>query len=76
MLAGRSAGQLCAIRRLMHRSKVRHEPSLSSLNDLVGAEASSEAGVVRPKAFAVLRLMRRSKLVGSCTGRSPPFALL
>src|SRR5262249_38348824 len=34
------------------------------------ARASSEAGTVSPSAFAVLRLMSSSNLVGTCTGRS------
>jgi hypothetical protein len=31
---------------------------------------STPAGIVRPSAFAVLRLMTSSNLVGVCTGRS------
>jgi len=34
------------------------------------AATSSVCGTVRPSALAVLRLMTRSNLVGSCTGRS------
>ena len=34
------------------------------------ARASSEGGTSRPMAFAVLRLMTSSYLVGACTGRS------
>ena len=34
------------------------------------AMASSDGGTVRPKAFAVFRLMASSYLVGACTGRS------
>src|SRR6478736_10385009 len=35
------------------------------------ARASSDAGTVRPSAFAVLRLMTNSTFVACCTGRSP-----
>ncbi|SRR5216683_3892421 len=35
------------------------------------ARASNLAGMVRPSAFAVLRLMTSSNLVGCCTGISP-----
>src|SRR5262249_44231624 len=34
------------------------------------ARASSEVGIVRPSAFAVLRLITNSYLVGYCTGKS------
>src|SRR5262245_23678520 len=34
------------------------------------ARASSMSGTVRPRAFAVLRLIANSYLVGACTGRS------
>src|SRR5262249_40448814 len=35
------------------------------------ATASTPDGIVRPSAFAVLRLITNSNLVGACTGRSP-----
>src|SRR5215472_1336249 len=38
------------------------------------ARASSVCGTVRPSAFAVLRLMTSSYLVGACTGRSAGFS--
>jgi hypothetical protein len=38
------------------------------------ARASSEGGTVRPSAFAVLRLITSSNLVGACTGSSPGLA--
>src|SRR6266403_4300548 len=38
------------------------------------AVASSEGGIVRPSAFALLRLTISSNLVGCSTGRSPAFA--
>src|SRR5262249_43236636 len=38
------------------------------------ARASSVGGISRPSAFAVLRLITNSNLVGSWTGRSPGFS--
>ena len=40
------------------------------------ARASTEGGTVRPSAFAVLRLITSSYLVGACTGRSAAFSPL
>src|SRR5215475_10448601 len=40
------------------------------------ATASSDGGTSRPSAFAVLRLMTSSYLVGACTGRSAGFSPL
>src|SRR5262245_2965440 len=40
------------------------------------ARASSVGGTSRPSAFAVLRLMASSYLVGACTGRSAGFSPL
>jgi hypothetical protein len=40
------------------------------------ARASSVGGISRPSAFAVLRLITNSYLVGACTGRSPGFSPL
>src|SRR5262249_56777203 len=40
------------------------------------AVASRAEGIVTPSAFAVLRLMTSSNLVGCCTGSSPGFAPL
>ena len=40
------------------------------------ARASSVGGIVRPSAFAVLRLMTSSKVVACCTGRSAGFSPL
>jgi hypothetical protein len=53
------------------RAKTGHWPDYS-INS--SATASSEGGTVRPSAWAVLRLMTNSYLVGACTGRSffPP----
>jgi hypothetical protein len=38
------------------------------------ARASSDGGIVRPRALAVLRLMTNSNLVGCSTGKSAGFA--
>ena len=38
------------------------------------ARASSDGGTVRSSAFAVLRLITNSYLVGACTGRSAGFS--
>ena len=40
------------------------------------ARASTVAGMSRPSAWAVFRLMTRSYLVGACTGRSDGFSPL
>ena len=40
------------------------------------ARARRVGGIVRPRAFAVLRLITSSNLVGSCTGRSAGLAPL
>jgi hypothetical protein len=40
------------------------------------ARASSVGGISRPSAFAVLRLITSSSLVGRCMGRSPGFSPL
>src|SRR4026209_1093270 len=40
------------------------------------ARASSVGGISRPSAFAVLRLITSSYLVGSCTGKSAAFSPL
>jgi hypothetical protein len=40
------------------------------------ARASTEGGIVRPRAFAVLTLITNSNLVGCSTGRSAGFAPL
>src|SRR5262249_13344009 len=40
------------------------------------ARVSSDGGTVRPSAFAVLRLIVNSNLVGCCTGRSAGLAPL
>jgi len=53
---------------LMQRSKEDRYSITSS------TRASSVGGIVRPRAFAVVRLRTRSNLVGCSTGMSPGFA--
>ena len=48
----------------MHRSKKRSYSITSS------ARSRTDSGIVRPSAFAVVRLMTNSNLVGCWTGRS------
>jgi hypothetical protein len=40
------------------------------------ARTRNDSGIVRPSAFAVLRLITNSNFVGCCTGRSAGFAPL
>ena len=47
-------------------------PFLNSITS--SARASTLAGISRPRALAVLRLMTRSYLVGACTGRLAGFS--
>src|SRR5215467_5601595 len=49
----------------------RHRYSITS-----SALVSKDCGTVKPIAFAVLRLISSSYLVGACTGRSPGFSPL
>ena len=58
----------CARNGLMQCNK-NHSYSMTS-----SARASSVSGTVRPSAFAVVRLMTRSNLVGCSTGRSAGLA--
>ena len=55
---------------LMHRSNQQPYSITSS------AVASSLSGMVTPSAFAVLRFIRSSNVVGSSIGKSPGFAPL
>ena len=55
------------------RAMNRH-PGLYSITS--SARASKDGGRVRPSAFAVLRLITSSYLVGACTGRSAGFSPL
>src|SRR5262249_33997697 len=54
-----------------HRAEPAAAHSLTS-----AARASSVSGAVRPRAFAVLRLITSSYFVGACTGRSAGFSPL
>ena len=63
---------LCQQKRLMHRSKMKQ--LIYSITS--SARASSDGGIVRPSALAVLRLMTSSNFVGCSTGRSPGLAPL
>src|SRR5262249_40825534 len=48
---------------------------LATLHSITSsARASNVGGTVRPSAFAVLRLITSSYLVGACTGRSAGFS--
>jgi hypothetical protein len=60
------ARTLCAIRNC--REHVQQPTLIYSITS--SARPSSAAGAVSPSAFAVLRLITRSYLVGACTGRS------
>src|SRR5262249_21319535 len=54
-----------------------HASSLLRLHSITSsARASTVAGTSRPSAFAVLRLITNSYLVGACTGRSAGFSPL
>jgi hypothetical protein len=54
-----------------HASQQTHYCSITS-----SARTSRVVGTARPSAFAVLRLIASSYLVGACTGRSAGFAPL
>src|SRR5262245_5259872 len=49
-------------------------PALAAHSITWSARASSDGGIVRPRALAVLRLMIRSYFVGCSIGRSPGLA--
>src|SRR5262245_6120473 len=51
------------------RDKLAASHSITS-----SARSRNDSGIVRPSAFAVVRLTTRSYLVGCSTGRSPGFA--
>ena len=61
---------LCAKSRLVHRSK-KDCYSITSV-----AAVISVGGTVRPRAFAVFKLITSSNLVGACTGMSAGFSPL
>src|SRR6185503_20115171 len=71
-LCGERHGEEAASERANERSPVYHSMTWS-------ARWSSDGGIVRPRAFAVLRLMTSSKLLGCSTGTSQglaPFRIL
>src|SRR5262249_12471341 len=60
----------CRGRRRRRAAEQRDE--LAAFHSITSsARASRRSGTVRPSAFAVLRLITSSYLVGACTGRSP-----
>src|SRR5262249_53786294 len=70
--------RLCARRERPRRRRAANErDELASLHSITSsAMASTPGGIVRPSAFAVLRLITSSNLVGCTTGRSAGFAPL
>ena len=59
------------------RRAAEQRDELAALHSITSsARASSIGGTSRPRAFAVLRLMTSSYLVGACTGRSAGFSPL
>src|SRR5262249_47064689 len=68
----RCCGQLSAL--CQHAQHTRELKSSYSIT--ASAVASSVLGTVRLSAFAVVRLMTSSYLVGACTGRSDGFSPL
>src|SRR6516165_4552985 len=72
-----SVGLLRARRERPHRRAAEQRDELAALHSITSsAMASTPGGTSRPSAFAVLRLMTNSNLVGCCTGRSPGFSPL
>src|SRR5262249_11375333 len=67
-----SAGWLCPSReRPRCRRAAEQRDELAARHSITSsARASSVGGTSMPSAFAVLRLMTSSNLVGACTGRS------
>src|SRR5262249_20785433 len=57
-----------------HRAAEQRDEFASLHSITSSARASNVGGISRPRAFAVVRLMTRSNLVGCSTGRSPGFA--
>jgi hypothetical protein len=62
------------LRSALYSEPVPHGPAAHSITS--SARARIEGGIVRPKAFAVLRLTTSSKLVDCWTGRSAGLAPL
>src|SRR5262245_41041708 len=60
---------------ILAQGKFHFEPPSHSHHSITSsARASSVGGTSMPSAFAVLRLMMRSNVVGCTTGRSPGFS--
>src|SRR5215468_9545187 len=59
-----------------HRTRASDERSPLHYSITSSARPSSDGGIVRPRALAVLRLMTSSNFVGCSTGRSPGLAPL
>src|SRR5262245_7974415 len=59
-----------------HAAEQRDELAAVTHSITSSARASSVGGTSRPSAFAVLRLITSSYLVGACTGRSAGFSPL
>src|SRR5262249_5704957 len=55
----------------LSRRAAEQRDEVAALHSITSsARASTDAGISRPSALAVLRLITRSYLVGACTGRS------
>src|SRR5262249_55975508 len=70
---GRQRGSACGqMQKFPSVGKFHFEPSLSGAFHSItsSARASSVSGTARPSAFAVVKLMTRSNLVGCSTGMS------
>src|SRR6516165_8613384 len=60
-----------------HRRTAEKRDELAPVHSITSsARASTVAGISRPSALAVFRLITSSYLVGACTGRSPGFSPL
>src|SRR5262249_7099520 len=65
---------LCAQTERPHRDAANKRDELAAPHSITSsARARSGGGIVRPRAFAVVRLMTRLNLVGCSTGMSPGF---
>ena len=69
-----SRKQTCALQ--LQMSAKGHKRTLSLHSITSSAVPSSDGGIVRPSAAAVLRLITNSYFVGDCTGRSDGFSPL
>src|SRR6516165_1569136 len=62
--------------RFVPKADILHRGNLRRYSITSSTRARSVGGISRPSAFAVLRLITNSNLVGSITGRSPGFSPL